>query len=110
MNKIAMMDELWEAVLRRLPVTSPEEQRAGIVLLRELAKGEPVAISQLAEALGTPVEAVEALVRDSALSPFIHTDEEDRIPRFLGTFGDTYAPPAHDQRTHVVGLVRGGHL
>lgn len=68
-NEITTVDELWEAARRQFPTVSEEEQRAGIVLLRELARGEPVTISQLAEAIGTPVEKAEVLMRDSALSP-----------------------------------------
>lgn len=92
MNKIVMMDELWEAARRQFPVVPQEEQRVGIVLLRELARGEPVTIGQLAEALGTPVERAEALTRDSALSPFVHADEEGRIQGFYGL---SVAPTPH---------------
>jgi alkylmercury lyase len=83
-NNIALVDELWEAACCRFPVLSPEEQRAGIALLCELARGEPVAVPQLAQALGTSVGAAESLVRDSALSPFVHTAEAGRIDGFWG--------------------------
>ncbi|MPZ32991.1 MAG: hypothetical protein GEV13_18705 [Rhodospirillales bacterium] len=91
MNRIAMMDEL----SRRLPAVSPEDQRHGMVLLHELAKGEPVAIGQLAEALGTPVEKAETFTKDSALSPFIHKDEGGRIQGFWGLS----VKPTHHQLT-----------
>jgi alkylmercury lyase len=80
MNGTAMMKEL----SRRLPAVPPEDQRIGMVLLHELAKGEPVRIARLAETLGTQPEAIEAFVGDSALNPFIHTDEEGRIQGFWG--------------------------
>jgi alkylmercury lyase len=83
-NNITTADELWEAAARCLPVLSPEEQRAGMVLLRELARGEPVATAQLAQALGTPVDGAEALVRDSTLTPDVHAGEGDRIQGFMG--------------------------
>lgn len=77
---------------RRLPTVSPEDQRIGMVLLHELAVGKPVALSRLAEALGVPVEVVETFVRDSALSPFIHVDKEDRIQ---GCWGLSVKPTHH---------------
>lgn len=79
------VDDLWEtAALRRCPPPSPAEQRAGIVLLGELAKGEPVTIGQLAQALGKPADAIEALVKDSALAPFVHTGDGGAIQGFMG--------------------------
>lgn len=86
------VDELWEAAARRFPVLSPEEQRAGIGLLRELARGEPLAIAQVAQALGISVGAVEALVRESTLRPLIHTGKEGRI---VGFHGLIVAPTHH---------------
>jgi hypothetical protein len=61
------VDDLWEAARWRLPALSPEEQRAGIVLLRELARGEPVAIADLGRALGTSIDTTEALTKGSSL-------------------------------------------
>ena len=63
MNTIAMIDEL----TRRLPVVSPEDQRIGLLALNALARGEPVSVAQLARALGTREESVEAFVGGSAL-------------------------------------------
>lgn len=83
-REIAAADELWESAAGALPVFSPQEQRAGVVLLRELAKGEPVTLDRLAQALGMSVEATEVLARDSALRPYIQTDEAGRIQRFYG--------------------------
>jgi alkylmercury lyase len=88
MNKAATtatIDEMFEVTARHLPVPSPEEQRTGIVLLRELAAtGEPVTIAQLARALGTPNDAAEAFTRDSVLSPFVDLGEGGRIQGFYG--------------------------
>ena len=56
MNGTATMEEL----SRRLPTVPAEDQRIGMVLLRELAKGEPVPIARLAETLGAEPEAIEA--------------------------------------------------
>ena len=65
MNQIAMIEEL----VRCLPTVSPEGQRTGVVVLHELAEGSPLAITEFAQTLGSPAEAVRALLRDSALSP-----------------------------------------
>lgn len=94
-SDITTADELWEAVRRHFPAVSQEEQRAGIVLLREVARGEPVAITQLARALGTSTEAAEAFTRDSALSPLVHADKEGRIQGFFGLS----VTPTHHQTT-----------
>ena len=94
-NDITTVDELWEAACCHFPAVSHEEQRAGLVLLRELARGEPVAIAQLARALGTPVETAEALATSSALSPLVHRDQGGRIQGFYGLS----VTPTHHQLT-----------
>ncbi|MBL8580276.1 MAG: hypothetical protein JNK47_24020 [Mesorhizobium sp.] len=83
-NDKSVHDDLWESAAQWLPVFSRAEQHAGIVLLRELAKGEAVTCSRMAQALGTTFGAAEALMKDSALHPFIHTDGGDRIVGFWG--------------------------
>lgn len=80
----SMAEKIWEAARDRFPVLSPEEQRAGIVILRELSHGEAVTRTQVARALGTPAHAAEALLGCSALSAFILADEAGRIQSFLG--------------------------
>ncbi|WP_159587663.1 organomercurial lyase [Chelativorans xinjiangense] len=94
-NDKPIHDELWELAAQWLPVFSLAEQHAGIVLLRELAKGKAVTCSRLAQALGTTFGAAEALMRDSALRPFIHTDEGGRI---IGFWGLSVAPTHHQVR------------
>jgi alkylmercury lyase len=94
-NDIITADDLWEAACCHFPAVSREEQRIGLVLLRELARGEPVSIAQLARARGTPVEAAEALVTDAALSPFVHKDGGGRIQGFYGLS----VTPTHHQLT-----------
>ena len=67
-----------------MPRLSPEEQRAGIVLLSELAKGEPVTVAQFAEALGVPLKDAEALVKESELRRLIYAGEDGRVVLFWG--------------------------
>jgi len=57
------IDELWESAAQWSPVFSPDEQRAGNILHRELAKGEPVTIARLARALGAPDDTAQALAK-----------------------------------------------
>lgn len=91
-NLTATADLLWEAARSRWLVPSHEEQRAGIVLLRQLARGEPVTIAQFAQALGASCEAAETLLKNSALSSLVHADEAGRV---LGFFGLSVVPTSH---------------
>ncbi len=75
------LDQLWEAAL---PTPSPEEQRAGLVLLGELAEGQPVTVAQFAAALGGSVGAVEAMLNAWPLRPLVYTDEDGRLAGFFG--------------------------
>lgn len=75
------LDQLFEVAI---PGFSPEEQRAGLVLHGELAKGEPVAAAQFAAALGTSVGEAEAVLNASALRPFVYAGEDGRVVGFFG--------------------------
>lgn len=86
------MRKLWTAAMPRL---SPEEQRAGIVLLRELAGGEPIGASQLARALGASLEEAEAMLTKSALRPFVYAGKDGRVVGFWGLS----TRPTHHQFT-----------
>jgi alkylmercury lyase len=91
-KNVMSVDELAEAACCRLPELSPEEQRVGIVLLHELARGAPVTINQLAKALGMTAGAAESFVKAPALKPLLHADDEGRILAFGGLTG---APTHH---------------
>lgn len=91
-NMLAV-DRLWEAIARRLPTLTPEEQRAGIVLLRELAKGEPVTAAQLARAIGATTADAKTVLERPGLKPFVYRDEEGRVVGYLGLA----ARPMHHQ-------------
>lgn len=75
------LGQLWEEAL---PTPSPEEQQAGLVLLSELAKGQPVIVAQFAEALGRPVGDVHAMLNVWPLRTLVYTDEDGRIANFFG--------------------------
>ena len=82
---IATVDALWEmSALRRAPAPTPVERRAGLVLLRQLARGEPVAVDDFARALSTSVEAADDLVKASRLTRFVLTAEDGRVRGFMG--------------------------
>lgn len=91
-NNNAMVDDLWEAAARSFPVLLPEEQQAGIGLHRQLSKGEPLSIGKVAQAFGISTDAAETFVRESKLSPFIHTD---KVQHIVGFDGLTVAPTHH---------------
>lgn len=90
-HDITTAQELWETASRHFPVVSEDEQRAGIVLLRQLMRGEPVAVDQLARALGASIEKAEALVNDSAMRPFVHKGEGG----IQGFYGLSVTPTHH---------------
>lgn len=82
---IATVDALWEmSALRRAPAPTPVERRAGLVLLRELAGGEPVCVEEFARALDASVGIAEDLVKASRLTRSILTSEAGRIRGFMG--------------------------
>lgn len=81
---IRTADDVWEPAARHFPEFSPEEQRAAIALLRELAGGEVVSAARLAEVLGTPVDRVGAFLRESRLSPFVYADDAGPVASFWG--------------------------
>lgn len=77
-------DELWEAAVERLPRFSLTEQQVGLVLLTELARGEPVSPARLGLALGADEEEAAAYLHDSALSFAVHSNEEGSAQGFFG--------------------------
>lgn len=89
---VTRLDELWASIMPRL---SAEEQRAGIVLLQELSRGEPVSAPQLAQALDVPLGEAHAILRESALNPFVYAAYADGVPRVEGFFGLATSPTHH---------------
>ncbi len=92
---IAASDQLWKAMAPRIPTFTPEEQRAGIMLLRELAKGEPVTAAQLGRAIGATTAEAQTLLERPALKPFIYPDGQGRVVGFMGLS----ARPTHHRFT-----------
>ncbi len=78
------VDRLWQAVAPNLPALTPEEQRAGIVLVRELARGEPVTAAQLAQAIGASTADARSLLERPGLKAFVYRDELGRVVGYLG--------------------------
>ena len=82
---IATVDALWEmSALRRAPASTPAERRAGLMLLRELAGGEPVSVEEFARALDASGGIAEDLVKASRLTRSILISEAGRIHGFMG--------------------------
>lgn len=79
------LDELWQAAMPRLiPRLEPEEQRAALVLLRELSRGEPVATADLARALEVSTAEAQRLLSESALRTFAFAATDGRTEGFWG--------------------------
>lgn len=85
-------EALWEAAVDRLPRFSPTEQQVGIVLLGELARGEPVSPTQLGRALGTDTDEAAGYLTDSSLSFAVYSNQEGSA---LGFFGLSTVPTDH---------------
>lgn len=61
-----------------------EEQRLGLEIYRELARGQPVLRAGLAEALEVPTRTVDELLEHPNLKCLTYTDREGRIIGFGG--------------------------
>jgi len=62
-NGAPNIDRYWNAVADAVPMLTVEEQHAAVMLYRELAKGEPVGVEQLAAALNIPAVKTEELLQ-----------------------------------------------
>jgi len=71
-------------LLARLPTMTGEEQRLGLEIYRQLAQGEPVLRSALAEALEAPTDTVDELLGHPNLRSLTYTDKQGRIIGFGG--------------------------
>lgn len=85
------IDRYWDAVAGAMPVLTAEEQRAAVTLYRELAKGHPVGVEQLAAAMNVPAAKAGDLLQRPSIKALIYPDEHDRV---LG-FGGLAATPMH---------------
>jgi len=83
-NHLTRVDDEWEAAAPNLFAASPEERRAAIALIRELAKGEPITSAQLAQALGSSTRDADAFLNESCWAPVVDTDPDGRIVGFWG--------------------------
>lgn len=89
---ITTTDALSKATSACFPEFSREERRAGIGLLRELARGEPLNLTRWAQRLGVPDTHAESLLRSSPLSPFVQMGKDGQV---LGFWGLSTVPTHH---------------
>jgi alkylmercury lyase len=82
-QKVAMLEEQWRCAACRL-ATSPEEKRAAIRLLRQLAGGQPIDRVGLADALEVAPTETEAFLKKSQLDRMVYWDDEGRVAGFWG--------------------------
>ena len=78
------LNALASELLARLPTMTGEEQRLGLEIYRQLAQGEPVLRSELAEALEAPTNTVDELLGHPNLKCLTYTDKQGRIIGFGG--------------------------
>ena len=78
------LNALASELLARLPTMTGEEQRLGLEIYRQLAQGEPVLKSDLAEALEAPTDTVDELLGHANLKSLTYTDKQGRIIGFGG--------------------------
>ncbi len=71
-------------LLARLPTMTGEEQRLGLEIYRQLAQGEPVLRSELAEALEAPTDTVDELLEHPNLRSLTYTNKQGWIIGFGG--------------------------
>jgi alkylmercury lyase len=83
-QSIATVDQLASGLLARLPVVTGEEQRLGVEIYRQLAEGQPVAPSRLAQALRVATRDVAELLNGPNLKPLTYADQQGWIIGFGG--------------------------
>jgi len=81
---VKTLTALASELLARLPTMTGEEQRLGLEIYRQLAQGEPVLRSELAEALEAPPDTVDELLEHPNLRSLTYTDKQGRIIGFGG--------------------------
>ena len=88
---VPRVEEYWQWLQPHLRRFSPEEQRAAVVLYRELAKGQPVDAAQFSGALAVSLGEARALLERDSIKGFVYPDDQGRV---LG-FGGLAAAPMH---------------
>lgn len=82
--EFADLEAVSTALLQVLPRLSIEEQRLGLALYRQLARGQPVHLESVAAVVGLSAEAVATLANRDPLRALIYRDDRDRAVGFAG--------------------------
>jgi alkylmercury lyase len=82
--EIVDLETVSTALLRALPKLSVEEQRLGLALYRQLARGQPVHLESAAASVGLSAEAFATLANRDPLRALIYRDDRDRVVGFAG--------------------------
>jgi alkylmercury lyase len=78
------VEEYWTALERALQESSADEQRAAVVLYRELARGEAVTPEHFGRALNVSQADAEALLGRPSIRSFTYRDAQDQLVGFGG--------------------------
>ena len=82
--EIVDLETVSTALLQALSKLSVEEQRLGLALYRQLARGQPVHLESAAASVGLSAEAVATLANRDPLRALIYRDDRDRVVGFAG--------------------------
>ncbi|MGH7629155.1 MAG: organomercurial lyase [Gemmatimonadales bacterium] len=82
--EVADLEAVNTAVLRALPRFSIEEQRLGLALYRQLARGRPVPVESVADSAGLPAKDAATLLGRDPLRALIYRDDQERLVGFAG--------------------------
>lgn len=88
-TRIAALQQAWEPIF---PPFAPQEQRAGIALLRDLTRGEPVDAPRLAKLIGSSTDHAQSFLKESQLSRYVYWGDNGRV---LGFWGLSTVPTHH---------------
>ncbi len=76
--------EAASAMMDSVPALGEDAKRLAAELYRQLARGEPVRLGSLGEALDIPIEKITALLEDEQLKGWVFYDDEGRVIGFRG--------------------------
>ncbi len=90
-KKRPSLDQYWDILAESLPKFSKSDQRVALVLYRELAKGAPVSVEKLADAVEVSTDGAKEILNADPFKSLVYLDEQGRV----SGFGGLAAAPMH---------------